>query len=622
MYRAFFLIWLFYGGSLITFAQTPPEVKALVDSARQYYYKDGQKTLAFSRKAFRLSEEANNYWGKLNALQLIGEGYFTLGKLDSAMHQFEQAMVLAKKENDGAEIANNYISFASIKTEMGDYNEAIDFYQLGIEKQVEIGDSSGMCDAWLRKGNVYSSQGNHPKATEAYLTSLRICEAAGRKQMVGYNYGSLAIIHDKRDEYAKAEEYYDKALDVFKSISDDYAVASVLNNKGIMYKNIGSYQKAIDAYEESLALFTKIGVARGRNACLTNLGILHNELGQYELGTSYSLQGLALARELNNQESEQDNLNALARSSLGLGDDNRALRYAGESKVLADDLGSLEKMRDVEETYSMIYRKTGQYERALDHYERFVTYKDSVVNLEQSRQVNELTMIYETEKKDSEIRILEKNAEIDRIRKTGLGIGLTLSLIAGILLVFQQVQKRRKDKQIFSQQQEIEIQKRKNAELENERLNTELAFKQKELTAKVLQLARKNEFLQDLQQRVNVIRNNAVGKTQSEVRRLERTISRDVESETDWDDFLSSFKEVHKDFTSDFVKQYDGLSKNDLKLACLMKMNLDSNKIAQLLNITTDGVKKARYRLRKKMELESDVNIQEYLIAFPDRTGA
>ena len=47
----------------------------------------------------------------------------------------------------------------------------------------------------------------------------------------------------------------------------------------------------------------------------------------------------------------------------------------------------------------------------------------------------------------------------------------------------------------------------------------------------------------------------------------------------------------------------------------LLKMNLSSKEIANILNISTEGVKKARYRLRKKLNLSSDDSLQEVVIS-------
>ena len=60
-------------------------------------------------------------------------------------------------------------------------------------------------------------------------------------------------------------------------------------------------------------------------------------------------------------------------------------------------------------------------------------------------------------------------------------------------------------------------------------------------------------------------------------------------------------QQVHKNFESDVKSRYPEVTSNDLRLMSLMRMNLSSKEIASLLNVSQEGVKKARYRLRKKM---------------------
>ncbi|MEM6380497.1 MAG: LuxR C-terminal-related transcriptional regulator, partial [Bacteroidota bacterium] len=106
----------------------------------------------------------------------------------------------------------------------------------------------------------------------------------------------------------------------------------------------------------------------------------------------------------------------------------------------------------------------------------------------------------------------------------------------------------------------------------------------------------------------------------SDFNRLNRTIQSNLQSDDDWKQFLSTFEKVHPDFLKQLRQTAQALSPAEQRLACLFRMNLSSKEIATLLNISDEGVKKARYRLRKKLNLSSDVNLQEYLINF--RIGA
>ena len=62
------------------------------------------------------------------------------------------------------------------------------------------------------------------------------------------------------------------------------------------------------------------------------------------------------------------------------------------------------------------------------------------------------------------------------------------------------------------------------------------------------------------------------------------------------------------------MRSYPNVSNNDLRLMSLLKMNLSSKEIANILNISIEGVKKARYRLRKKLNLSTEESLQELVI--------
>jgi DNA-binding CsgD family transcriptional regulator len=76
------------------------------------------------------------------------------------------------------------------------------------------------------------------------------------------------------------------------------------------------------------------------------------------------------------------------------------------------------------------------------------------------------------------------------------------------------------------------------------------------------------------------------------------------------------FDEVHGDFMSRFKSRFPDLSPQEIKLSAYLRMNLSSKEIANLMNITIRGVEIARYRLRKKIQLERSENLQEFILKF------
>lgn len=78
--------------------------------------------------------------------------------------------------------------------------------------------------------------------------------------------------------------------------------------------------------------------------------------------------------------------------------------------------------------------------------------------------------------------------------------------------------------------------------------------------------------------------------------------------------FYSNFEKIYPNFSQSLKKINPNISENELKLCALIRLNLSSKEIGQLLNITQDSVNKARYRLRKKLGLISNENIFTMLL--------
>ena len=80
-----------------------------------------------------------------------------------------------------------------------------------------------------------------------------------------------------------------------------------------------------------------------------------------------------------------------------------------------------------------------------------------------------------------------------------------------------------------------------------------------------------------------------------------------------WDDFNKRFKAVNQDFYSKLAHKFPTLTANELKICALIKLNFTSKEMAHLLGISTGSVDKARYRLRKKLDIERDTNLTSYI---------
>jgi DNA-binding CsgD family transcriptional regulator len=164
-----------------------------------------------------------------------------------------------------------------------------------------------------------------------------------------------------------------------------------------------------------------------------------------------------------------------------------------------------------------------------------------------------------------------------------------------------------KQEAITSEQQIVKI--------KNEQLQADLESKSRELANSAMNIVYKNELLQKISDEITHLKDSS-GKQLSEeqLRRIQKVINEGMNDERDWNVFESSFNEAHENFFKKLKSGHPDLVPNDLKLCAYLRMNMSSKEMASLLNISLRGVEIRRYRLRKKLNLEHDKNLVEFLI--------
>ena len=164
------------------------------------------------------------------------------------------------------------------------------------------------------------------------------------------------------------------------------------------------------------------------------------------------------------------------------------------------------------------------------------------------------------------------------------------------------------EKERLSAQRELE-------RIKIEKLEADMKHKNKELVNSTYHIIRKNKILNSVKQELAKLSNQAKSEmVEQELRKISRKIDRDINNEKNWEVFDRYFDDVHQEFLNRLKEKHPELSPKDLRLASYLRMNISSKEIAPLLNISIRGVEISRYRLRKKLNLDRNTNLTEYLL--------
>ena len=210
----------------------------------------------------------------------------------------------------------------------------------------------------------------------------------------------------------------------------------------------------------------------------------------------------------------------------------------------------------------------------------------------------------------------------------------TLILILIIVLIIWINDQTKKGARDMEKQKEIELneqkkhfdaetseKKREIKELKNQQLQYELRHKSQELASSTMNLIRKNEMLQEIMNNISKVGDDLKSNSETDtvlkkLNKMERTIKQNIGHDDNWKRFEENFDLVYENYLKRLSEAFPALSVSDKKLCAYLKMDLTSKDIAQLMNMTLRSVEMNRYRLRKKLELERDTNLGEFLQRF------
>lgn len=204
---------------------------------------------------------------------------------------------------------------------------------------------------------------------------------------------------------------------------------------------------------------------------------------------------------------------------------------------------------------------------------------------------------------------------------------LTVLLILGGIILFIKKRTERIKRDIEVQQlKKLEEQKlrlaaeKEKAEkdliaLKNAKLANEVIHKSKELANTTQGIIHKNQVLNNIKHDLKLMSVESKSAfVQRKIKTLIKTIDKNIEDDHSHDVFWDNFDRVHENFVTKIRKKHPDLSPKELRLCSYLRMNLTTKEIAPMLNISIRGVEISRYRLRKKLKLDRDNNLTEYIL--------
>lgn len=162
-----------------------------------------------------------------------------------------------------------------------------------------------------------------------------------------------------------------------------------------------------------------------------------------------------------------------------------------------------------------------------------------------------------------------------------------------------------------------QAEEQKIQQMKSRMLEAELQNKNNELTLQTSALVKRNQAVQklldELEQQKETLGDRYPNKLYT---RMKNLMEESLNDQADWLLFETHFNSAHQNFIDRLRQQYSDITTGDLRICCLLRMNLSTKEIASLLNVSVRAIELRRYRLRKRLSLDSDTNLIDFLMNF------
>jgi len=495
-----------------------------------------------------------------------------------------------------------------------DANKTILYGQeaLSLARQLNLPKEEGNALVNICQGYLFND--SYDQALDYGLKSLAIREKVGDLSDIAFSLRTLGWLYYDIGYLDYALDYHLKVLDIHKKMKDDERIAYSYNSLGLIYAKKKDHVKAISYYKQSLKLKLPFGNKDRISESLKNMGISYAAIGEWALAEENFSRALSIIDETKDYYDLVEVLDELAYIHLQRKNFTLCKSYLDKANVYIDSLSDNKVMK---ERYSLIssqlYSALNNDNLALHYFQAYDSIKEEILSDEKQYRLAEMRILYEAERRKDELKLLQREKEVESLRKNVLQIGIILVIIIAILIVNRLYSGIRKNKKIFEINQHLSKLKLEKEELESSRLKDRLEYRKKELTNMGLLIAQRNDTFQGLSDALKnfnyLDKEDAVNKIKSLIKSFESKliINQDI------DNFYSDVEHLHDDFFFRLKEKFPNLTDNDLKIAAQLRLKLSSKEISSLNNISVKSVEISRYRLRKKLNLGPNDILADYL---------
>ncbi len=399
---------------------------------------------------------------RYSILTSLAGSYYYANQLEISAKYYKMAADLEEKRTEPnlRHISESYGNYGYCMNELGRSSEAIFWYNKALEAALLNYDSTEIAAQHSNKGISYFLMGNYEKSIENYQKALAIDKALDTKETIGIDYSVIGNVFATWNKHEKAKDFFRSALEIAQEVNNPNQISTRLNKLASSCISLQQYDSALIYLNKSLSIAEGLKNDSRLVVILTQIGYAYQKSEKYDLAQEFYTKALHETEQSKDIKSEVLLFTNIAENHLSLANYFLAEEYCMKSLKKALEIDLAETVLKNYELLKTIQYINGNYKKAFEYAQLHSELKDSLFNNESQKKLTEFQVIYETEKKDNEIKLLSAESLVRDIQikkaKQRLYFFIVISLLFVLLfcLVYYQYSQRKKINTILAEKNE------------------------------------------------------------------------------------------------------------------------------------------------------------------------
>lgn len=542
---------------------------------------------------------------------------------DEAFEKLNEISLASQRIGFGQGVGEAFFQKGDLEYRLNHYQPALRNFDSANEIAGRIKDTLLMARSLERMASVNLAVGDDHLSLKLYYESLPLFQAVNNKKGIAAVYNIIGLYKSAQHEYDSAEAYYRKAIQLNNEAGSTTGIVHNKGNLGYMYEKTGEYHKAAGLYHELVGMLTESGDSINLPVIYYNLSSLH----QKQKNNDSVLYYLRLAQKIALPKRDTSLLSTLYgdygnlmvqfdRSDSAYFYLQKAATFARAIGEYNNELNALNALLDLDTMH-------GNYKRAASYFKRIGIVRDTIASRKIRNNLRASELGYENQQQKSNIELKQLQLQAANRKKRDYLFLSVIAFVAGLLLILVivlMIKNFRKRQALLKESLKLKDLKlnfaEKNKELSELKMKQaqhQVAVMNREQISNSLALEQKTQLLNKTHKKLSDAIADSGNLKQEDINQIVSSIKSQLLDASEVDLFNQKFNELHSDFFDKLKNAHPALTNSELKFCAYLKLNLNGSQIAKIQNVSNEAIRKSRYRIRKKLALESHESLEGYL---------